>query len=1202
MEDAARQQQEVAPPAPRKPWPPRVVAIARLLALVLLTQAAALVLSEIFFDDVEGWHEEAVDIALASLLLLPALIWLVRRNHGGSAWSVAPRLALIVALAQAVAMGFSFVFEPEGVSQLAEELVDLAVSGLVTAPLLWLAIGPGEFGVPEDDVNQRLGTGDSPHRRLRWSSHGTLAALGLLFGVSFWLATRGDAERDAETAAIYEAAAQLDAWQLVDKLVVGGDRSAIDSGLSLVLDGAATLEPRMARLVAEQGDGHHGPEDRAALMAWQADAAQWRAAHRTGNHLRAIDAPGRLQRSLEVNRTLVTTLRKMRDEHADETVEALGRMAVLGMALLLALSLAVVEPMARRERDVHRRLSRQSADFERLAIVAETTSNAVLILDREGRLLWANVALQRLTGRPLSQTLGEPAVDALAPDEEARVDWHLLLAQLAAGHSARRTLPCHHADGSRVWVDADLQPRWGENGAIEGVIVVAADVTLLTTQRERLRALLDTLPAGVVELDEHGRVSNANRAAQRILARPMAQLRSQTLTGESWRWVGEDLKLSATDKLPTERTLREGLSLHGFNLGVGTPTGDTRWLLMNTEPMAGGGVLACFVDMTDQRTQRTMLRVALDTNGIGTWDWRLDSGDWEWSDNACRQVGFSRAEFEPLLANWRERIHPEDKPRVRALLRAHYDDPQAVPFDTELRILHREGHWVWVHVCGAVVERTGAGRAKRMVGIHVDISARMEQAEQSRVASLTDSLTKLHNRAALVQRLRVAIEQREADPSKHFALLFLDLDRFKQINDTLGHTAGDEMLRVVAQRLRTELRPADELARFESEVTAARLGGDEFVIALRGLRSPGDAGSVAERVLRALGQPCRLLGREVPMSVSIGVVTSEWGHQDPADLLRDADIAMYEAKRAGRGRWVRFEPWMGEAIEHRSELEADLRQALAKGQITVEYQPIMDLSASPTRCVMLEALARWNSPGRGNVPPVQFIPVAEDCGLIHELGRQVLDRACADFMALRARLGEAAPAVVSVNASVAQLHEAGFVQQVDATLKRHKMPASCLQIEITESMAAQEEAVMRRLQALKAMGVKLALDDFGTGYSSLSCLHQMPIDTVKIDRGFIHDLDHSTYHRTLVEATVRVAHTLRIACVAEGVETPAQLSVLAAMDCDAVQGYLFSRPLDVAQIGNWLAHWQDRVAESLSDPVTVPGLEFESPPRRRLLN
>jgi predicted signal transduction protein with EAL and GGDEF domain len=385
-----------------------------------------------------------------------------------------------------------------------------------------------------------------------------------------------------------------------------------------------------------------------------------------------------------------------------------------------------------------------------------------------------------------------------------------------------------------------------------------------------------------------------------------------------------------------------------------------------------------------------------------------------------------------------------------------------------------------------------------------------------------------------------------------------------------------------------------------SPFTAARLGGDEFVVAIDGLRSPADAGAVAERVLRLCARSFRLGGREVAMSASVGVVTSEWGHEDPAALLRDADIAMYEAKRAGRGRWVRFEPWMKDAIEQRSELEAELRTALQQRRIDVHYQPVMDLRSATPRCHMVEALARWHHPQRGAVEPARFVPMAEDCGLIHELGLQVLDQACADLMRWRAALGEAAPQVMSVNVSVAQLRDDAFVPQVGAVLKRHGLAAQALQLEITESMAAQDDAVLRRLHALKALGCRLALDDFGTGYSSLSCLHQLPIDVVKIDRSFVADIEHSSYHRTLVEATVRVAHALRISTVAEGVQTQAQLALASSLGCDAAQGHLLSRALDAHQIASWLAHWQGHVAESMSDPVTVPGLPLDDAWRSRL--
>jgi EAL domain-containing protein (putative c-di-GMP-specific phosphodiesterase class I) len=287
---------------------------------------------------------------------------------------------------------------------------------------------------------------------------------------------------------------------------------------------------------------------------------------------------------------------------------------------------------------------------------------------------------------------------------------------------------------------------------------------------------------------------------------------------------------------------------------------------------------------------------------------------------------------------------------------------------------------------------------------------------------------------------------------------------------------------------------------------------------------------------------------------------------------------MYEAKRSGRGRWVRFEPWMQSHIEQRSAIEADLREALHAGGICLEYQPVMGISGGTMRCAAVEALARWQHPKRGTVAPAEFIAIAEDSGLIHELGQLVLDKACSDFVRWQASLGEHAPPMVSVNVSVAQLGQSGYTRRVQETLARYQMAPGHLQLEVTESMAAQDDDVLRRLRALRGLGVRIALDDFGTGYSSLSCLHLLPISTVKIDRSFTADLDRSAYHRTLVEATVRVAQALGISCVAEGLETSSQLTLVRKMGCDAVQGYLISRSLDSRQLANWLVNWQHHVS------------------------
>ena len=429
----------------------------------------------------------------------------------------------------------------------------------------------------------------------------------------------------------------------------------------------------------------------------------------------------------------------------------------------------------------------------------------------------------------------------------------------------------------------------------------------------------------------------------------------------------------------------------------------------------------------------------------------------------------------------------------------------------------------------------------------------------------------------------------QADHRQHFALMFLDFDRFKQVNDTLGHAAGDELLRQIAQRLQGALRGRHSgrgAAGQRGNATLARLGGDEFVVLLTALAQPGDAAAVADRLLQVLAQPYAVRGQRLHSSASIGVVTSAQPVADADGLLRDADTAMYEAKRSGRGRWVLFKPRMQAQVAQRASLEADLHDALGRDELFVVYQPMLALDslAGARGCAGVEALVRWRHPARGVVAPGQFIGVAEEAGLIGALGQFVLRTACQQHMRWRLDLGERAPGVLAVNLSVAQMRQPGLAEQVRKVLAECAMPAASLQLEVSESLATQDPTAQRCLRELKALGVRLALDDFGAGWSSLASLHQLPVDVVKIDRSVVVEAQRSDYHRALIEATVRVAATLRLATVAEGIETDAQSALVSALGCGLGQGYLYSRPLDAGALGAWLAERAPPLRRSGSAP------------------
>ena len=440
-------------------------------------------------------------------------------------------------------------------------------------------------------------------------------------------------------------------------------------------------------------------------------------------------------------------------------------------------------------------------------------------------------------------------------------------------------------------------------------------------------------------------------------------------------------------------------------------------------------------------------------------------------------------------------------------------------------------------------------------------------------AAQLDTLTQLPNRAGTMTLLRKMTARTRSATGDHCAVLLVNLDRFKQVNDTLGNAAGNQVITLVGERLRSTLRsggrPGDGGMVMEA---VTRVGGDEFAVLLDGLPEPGVVERIASRLLERLGLPYRVREQELALTFSLGLVVLKTGENDADDLLRDAAIAMAVAKAQGGNRAVAFEQEMRDQALLRSSLEADLRTAVERAELFNVYQPVVGLLADghmdPGAGV--EALVRWRHPVRGLVSPIDFIGIAESTGLIHAIGEQVLATACRDFVAWQRQLGTAAPRLLAVNLSRAQLTQADLCDKVAAILAASGMPAAQLQLEITESLAAQGADIQHQLLGLKQLGVKLALDDFGTGYSSLSSLHLLPVDTVKIDRSFVSLAASSAHHKVLIEATVLVARSLGMTTVAEGIETLEQANVAHAQGCDKGQGYLYSRPLESAALQQWL--------------------------------
>ncbi len=457
------------------------------------------------------------------------------------------------------------------------------------------------------------------------------------------------------------------------------------------------------------------------------------------------------------------------------------------------------------------------------------------------------------------------------------------------------------------------------------------------------------------------------------------------------------------------------------------------------------------------------------------------------------------------------------------------------------------------------------------VGVQRDVTAEIERERALEAAARLDKLTGLPNRALLHDRVQHAIELAKRLPKYHFAVMFLDLDRFKIVNDSLGHEFGDMLLQAIAARLRKSLRAGDSMSREAEGTTVARLGGDEFVILLDCIKRPEDAATVANRLLKALEAPYQLGEHEVHSTASIGIVCNNAKYDKAEDILRDADIAMYEAKARGPARFVMFDASMQTAVQNRLQIENDLRAAIGTDQFYLVYQPIVSLEDGELHGV--EALLRWNHPTRGLISPDEFIFIAEETRLILPLSNWIFEQAVVQFMKWRRQPPDRAPAYISVNLSRIHLAEQDLVEHFVQMVKGAGMEPGQFQLEMTEGGILRDRKASKKvLRALKAAGIRLAMDDFGTGQSSLSCLHELPFDVLKIDRSFVSNLERGQQFIAMARTVVTLAENLGMICVAEGVENRGQIAELKSMGCACAQGYYFGKPMSAEALigGKWM--------------------------------
>jgi diguanylate cyclase (GGDEF)-like protein len=472
-------------------------------------------------------------------------------------------------------------------------------------------------------------------------------------------------------------------------------------------------------------------------------------------------------------------------------------------------------------------------------------------------------------------------------------------------------------------------------------------------------------------------------------------------------------------------------------------------------------------------------------------------------------------------------------------------------FQLENRYIHKQGHTLWV-LSSASLVRDEEGKPRHLVFQVQNISDRKQAEDQIRYAAFHDGLTGLPNRTLLSDRMSMAVERTKRSSNYNFAVLFIDLDRFKVVNDTMGHEMGDKLLIDLSNRLKECIRAVD---------TLARLGGDEFAILLDGITNQELAIEIANRIQESLSQPFNLDGQEFFTSASIGISFSTLNYESPEDILRDADTAMYRAKANGKARHEVFDLGMHTRAVEALKLENDLRQGIERGEIQAHYQPIIFLENGSVSG--FEALARWEHPKRGLVSPVDFIPLAEETGLIVPLGMKIFKESCRQLRQWQLIFNAEKPLTMSINLSGKQFAQKDLVEEIRKVIRDEQIEPSCIRIEITESIVMENaSAAIETLKQLKSIGVQLSIDDFGTGYSSLSYLHRFPFDILKIDRSFVSRMNTDKDSLSIVETIVTLAKKLGKSIVAEGVETEDHKTTLAELLCDYGQGYLFSKPLN----------------------------------------
>ena len=848
-------------------------------------------------------------------------------------------------------------------------------------------------------------------------------------------------------------------------------------------------------------------------------------------------------------------------------------------------------------------------------------AEAIEITDTEARFIYVNPAFETTTGYKRAEVMGQTSAALLRSGKHDSAFYREIAVTLSDGRVWSGSYIGKRKDGSLYHQDVTIAPVFNLAGLITHHVAVKRDITERKKAAERLEKInqcfLSFQTEPMVNINRLtalcGELLEANCALYSRLDKGKLYAVGQWQTPKGYNGVnnaegricydvinsGNDEVIILNDLLNTKYAQSEPnvqqYNLHtyvgqvvkceGLKVGAVCALYKQNFVPSNADRKILG-IIAAAIGVEEERrvTQQALSaseeRYALAAQGAndGLWDWNLVTGEIYFSPRWQTMLGLSTGEIGNKKEDWFSRVHPEDIEQLKNAIASHLEGK--VPYlENEYRIQHKNGLTRWMLVRGLAVGDS-KGKPQRLAGSQTDITEKKAAEAQLRYDSCHDSLTGLANRRLFMERLEEVLARTADNKNYLFAVLFLDLDRFKVVNDTLGHKIGDRLLVAVARTLESCVRPED---------TVARLGGDEFTVLLDNIKGIDNATQAAERIQNQLALPFNIGGNEVFGTVSMGIALSSTGYKQAEDILRDADMTMYGVKnhRNGGQYYQIFDPTLHSKAMGMLQLENDLRGALGRKEFVLCYQPIVSLKSF--RIVGFEALIRWQHKQLGLVSPMQFIPMAEATGLINAIGYWTLEEACRQLKFWQKQFPGKPSLTISVNLSTKQFTQADLLDQIEKALQITGLESRFLKLEITESVLVENaERVNAMLVKMRQMGVRLSLDDFGTGYSSSSYMHSFPIDTLKIDRSFVTGVDTELGKIEIIRTVVGLAWNLGMDTIAEGVETKTQMYQLKSLKCNSAQGYYFSRPLDVKAAEALIA--QER--EYFSNPNKLEGLEF----------